>query len=78
MTVEIEGAPYGFVFVRGCFHSFSFKNDRRRFAKNVAAHFEEAGLWLTIAGNADEHHQGPGWTTSTHGGGYHPGRGALF
>ena len=57
---KIEGAPFGFVFDRGCFHAFSSENDRRRFAKNVAAHLEEAGLWLTLVGNADEHRQGPG------------------
>lgn len=57
---KIQGAPFRFVFDRGCFHSFSSENDRRRFAKNVATHLEEAGLWLTIVGNADEHRQGPG------------------
>jgi len=57
---KIEGAPFGFVFDRGCFHSFSSENDRRGFAQNVATHLEEAGLWLTIAGNADEDRRGPG------------------
>lgn len=57
---KIEGAPFGFVFDRGCFHSFGSENDRSRFARNVAAHLEEAGLWLTIAGNADEHRRSPG------------------
>jgi methyl halide transferase len=57
---KIEGPLFGFVFDRGCFHSFSSENDRRRFAKNVAAHLAEDGLWLTIVGNADEHRQAPG------------------
>lgn len=57
---NVDGAPFDFAFDRGCFHSFSSENDRRQFAKNVAAHLEEAGLWLTIIGNADEHRQGPG------------------
>ena len=57
---KMAGAPFGFVFDRGCFHSFSSKSDRRRFAQNVAANLEEAGLWLTLAGNADEHRQGLG------------------
>jgi hypothetical protein len=48
------------VFDRGCFHSFTSEDDRSRFANNVAAHLEKAGLWLTIIGNADEHRQGPG------------------
>ena len=57
---KIEGAPFGFVFDRGCFHSFDSENDRRRFAQNVAAHLEEAGLWLTLVGSADEHRRRPG------------------
>lgn len=57
---RIEGAPFGFVFDRGCFHSFRFKTDRVRFAQNVAAHLEAGGLWLMLAGNADEHRQGLG------------------
>jgi cyclopropane fatty-acyl-phospholipid synthase-like methyltransferase len=57
---KIEEAPFGFVFDRGCFHSFNSENDRKMFAKNVAAHLEDDGLWLTLVGNADEHRQGPG------------------
>lgn len=60
LTSKIEGAPFGFVFDRGCFHTLSSADERRRFAQNVAAHLEEAGLWLTIVGNADEHRQIPG------------------
>ena len=57
---KIEGAPFGFIFDRGCFHSFSSENDRKMFAEKVAAHLEESGLWLTIAGNRDENRQSPG------------------
>ena len=57
---RIEGAPFGFVFDRGCFHSFSSENDQRKFTQNVATDLEEAGLWLTIVGNADEHRREPG------------------
>jgi SAM-dependent methyltransferase len=57
---KIEGAPFAFVFDRGCFHSFDSENDRRRFARNVAAHLQEAGLWLTLVGNADELRRRPG------------------
>jgi SAM-dependent methyltransferase len=56
----IEAPPFGLVFDRGCFHSFGSENDRRRFAKKVATQLEDAGLWLTIAGNGDEDRQGPG------------------
>jgi methyl halide transferase len=57
---KIEGAPFGFAFDRGCFHSFNSDEDRQRFAKNVAAHLERDGLWLTLVGNADEQRRGPG------------------
>lgn len=51
---EIPGLPFGFVFDRGCFHSVETDEERRRFAENVASQLEEGGLWLTLAGNADE------------------------
>jgi len=57
---KIEGGPFGFVFDRGCFHSFGSEDDRTRFVRNAAAHLEEAGLWLSIIGNADERRQGFG------------------
>ncbi len=57
---RIENAPFGFIFDRGCFHSFSDAARRERFAQNAADHLEEEGLWLTLAGNADEHRRGPG------------------
>ena len=57
---EVEGAPFGFVLDRGCFHSFSQQTDQNRFASNIATHLDKAGLWLMIAGNADEDRQRPG------------------
>ena len=57
---KIKSAPFRFAFDRGCFHSFSSGDDRKRFARNVAAHLEEAGLWLTLVGNADEDRRGSG------------------
>jgi SAM-dependent methyltransferase len=57
---RIEGAPFGFIFDRGCFHSFGSEKDRKNFAQNVAAHLAEDGLWLTLVGNADEQRRSPG------------------
>ena len=57
---RIEGAPFGFIFDRGCFHTFTSDKERKRFAKNVASNLEKDGLWLSIIGNADERRQGPG------------------
>ncbi len=50
----IPGSPFGFVFDRGCLHSVDSDEERRLFAENVASNLEEGGLWLTLAGNADE------------------------
>ena len=58
--VDIDGAPFGFIFDRGCFHSFSSDDERSLFARRVALHLEDNGLWLTLAGNADEHRKAPG------------------
>ena len=57
---RIEGATFGFVFDRGCFHSFGSDEERKKFAKNVAACLEKNGLWLSLIGSADEQRQGPG------------------
>jgi len=57
---RIEGAPFGFVFDRGCFHTFTSDKERKRFAKKVATNLEKDGLWLSVIGNADERRQGPG------------------
>ena len=57
---RIPGSPFGFVFDRGCFHSFDTDAERKRFAENVAAHLEKNGLWLSLIGNADEQRRGPG------------------
>jgi len=57
---RIEGAPFGFVFDRGCFHTFDSNKERKTFAKNVASNLEKNGLWLSLIGSADERRQGPG------------------
>ncbi len=44
---------FGFIFDRGCFHSFDDKKDLKTFAKNAALHLKTGGLWFSILGNAD-------------------------
>jgi len=51
---DIEAKPFGFVFDRGCFHSFNTDTERRKFAQNVAAVIEDGGLWLSLIGSADD------------------------
>lgn len=57
---KIEGTPFAFAFDRGCFHSFNSDEERKIFAKNVAAHLAKDGLWMSIVGNADEKRDNPG------------------
>jgi SAM-dependent methyltransferase len=49
----LPGAPFGFTFDRGCFHSFDEKADRTAFAEAVARHLGPAGLWLSLIGSTD-------------------------
>ncbi|MFO7556916.1 MAG: methyltransferase domain-containing protein [Desulfobacterales bacterium] len=60
IRTRIESAPFGFVFDRGCFHSFGSDKERKKFAENVASNLEKDGLWLSIIGSADDRRQGPG------------------
>ena len=60
LTNKIAGAPFGFVFDRGCFHSLNSDEERGIFAENAAAHLEKDGLWLSLVGSADEPRQSPG------------------
>lgn len=47
------GGPFGFVFDRGCFHSFDAEDERGRFARNVADALVEGGLWLSLVGSTE-------------------------
>ena len=60
LTNKIAGAPFGFIFDRGCFHALNSDEERQSFAENVAAHLEEDGLWLSLVGSADGQRHGPG------------------
>ena len=51
---KIPGAPFGFIFDRGCFHSFDKKKERKLYAKNVHQLLEKDGLWLSLIGNYDD------------------------
>lgn len=51
---RIDGAPFGFVFDRGCFHGFDSAKDRNKYAKLVHSYLKRDGLWLMLVGSADE------------------------
>ena len=54
LKTHVDGAPFGFVFDRGCFHTMDSAEQRQSFAKQVQGHLEENGLWLSLIGSADE------------------------
>jgi len=60
LKTEVDGAPFGFAFDRGCFHTIRSSKDRRRFAEKVHGLLVGGGLWLSLLGNADEKRLGPG------------------
>jgi SAM-dependent methyltransferase len=47
------GAPFQFVFDRGCFHVFDEPDERQRFAARVAAVLAPGGLWLSLIGSTE-------------------------
>lgn len=57
---DIPGAPFDFVFDRGCFHHFLEYDKLGQFAEKVAMVLKDGGLWLTLTGSADETREGPG------------------
>ena len=57
---SIPGAPFDFVFDRGCFHHPPKAGDLQQFAENVFRNLGENGLWLTLSGSCDEIRKGPG------------------
>ena len=51
---RVPGAPFDFVFDRGCFHSFDTAEERQMFVKHVHRALDNNGLWLSLAGNYDD------------------------
>lgn len=60
LNSHVDGAPFGFVFDRGCFHTMDSDEQRQSFAKQVHCHLEENGMWLSLIGNADDQHPAEG------------------
>ncbi len=57
---DIPGASFNFAFDRGCFHHFLEHDKLNQFADKVNQVLKDDGLWLTLAGSADETREGPG------------------
>lgn len=57
---QLDEPPYGFVFDRGCFHSLDSPEQHVAFARNVWAHLDQNGLWLSLVASADAPQRDPG------------------
>jgi SAM-dependent methyltransferase len=53
LSTSPPGAPFHFVFDRGCFHVFDEEEERARFAAQVAAILAPGGLWLSLIGSTE-------------------------
>ncbi|NOX46089.1 MAG: methyltransferase domain-containing protein [Chlorobi bacterium] len=51
---KLPANTFGFVFDRGCFHTFDEKEDRKVFVENVHGLLMKDGLWLSLIGNYDD------------------------
>ncbi len=50
---SVFGAPFGFVFDRGCFHTYKTAEERAAFAETVAGLLIDGGLWFSLIGSTD-------------------------
>jgi 2-polyprenyl-3-methyl-5-hydroxy-6-metoxy-1,4-benzoquinol methylase len=53
LSDPVPGAPYTFVYDRGCLHTFDRPKDRSRFAARVAELLGPDGLWFSLIGSTD-------------------------
>jgi SAM-dependent methyltransferase len=53
LAAEPPGAPFDFVFDRGCLHVFDDDAVRARFAARVAALLAPGGVWLSLIGSTE-------------------------
>ncbi len=60
MIEKINAGPFGFIFDRGCFHSFELAEERTRYADKAHSYLSEDGLWLSLVGSTDEPPRDPG------------------
>lgn len=50
---QVPGAPFDFVYDRGCFHVFDAFEERSRFASRLADLLVPQGLWHSLIGSTD-------------------------
>ncbi len=50
---NIDNAPFGFAFDRGCFHSFDDSDEQQLCVQQLWRHLAEDALWCSLIGSAD-------------------------
>ncbi|OPZ11586.1 MAG: Mg-protoporphyrin IX methyl transferase [candidate division BRC1 bacterium ADurb.BinA364] len=53
LSAVVPGAPFLFLFDRGCFHSMRQPASRMEFALRASRLLEPGGMWFSLIGNAD-------------------------
>ncbi|MBU1700343.1 MAG: class I SAM-dependent methyltransferase [Candidatus Eisenbacteria bacterium] len=51
---------FAFVFDRGRYHTFDFREERMRFVRNISKCLKIIGIWMSIIGNANQKRIEPG------------------
>lgn len=57
---QVPGAPFEFVYDRGCFHVFDGAEERSRFASRVGDLLAPEGVWHSLIGSTDGPPRGSG------------------
>ncbi len=60
MDEDVPDGPFDFAFDRGCFHHYDTHDKRLEFARRLSKQLAKDGIWMSLAGNADEIRQGKG------------------
>ena len=50
---DVPGAPYDFIYDRGCFHAFDAAAERATFARRVSELLAPGGRWLSLIGSTE-------------------------
>ncbi len=59
LEMPAPAAPFDFAFDLGCFHVFTERRERTKFAEQISNFLAPDGLWLCVAGNSDGGQLGP-------------------
>ena len=53
LSDTFPNAPFGFVFDRGCFHSFDLQEERKQYVETAYRNLVDGGYWMSLIGSTD-------------------------